>query len=109
MAGPLLETKFHLPTSHGRLVPRPRVSELIGRAAGATLTLVSAPAGFGKTTLIAELATRADGARVAWLSLEADDSDPADLLDLRARGPRSSGTGSWDAGPVDDVRFAGNG
>jgi len=74
---PLLETKFHLPTTHGRLVPRARLSQQIARAADAALTLVSAPAGFGKTTVMAELATRQDEARVAWLSLEPGDSDPA--------------------------------
>ena len=76
MAGPLLETKLHLPTRHGRLVERARLSRQVGRASEATLTLVSAPAGFGKTTLMAELAERSDGARVAWLSLDPDDNDP---------------------------------
>jgi LuxR family maltose regulon positive regulatory protein len=72
----LLETKFHLPTTHGRLVPRPRLSEQIARARGATLTLVSAPAGFGKTTVMAELAARPADTRIAWLSLEPGDDDP---------------------------------
>ena len=76
MAGPLLETKFHLPTPHGRLVPRPRLSEQIEHAASATLTLVSAPAGFGKTTVMSELASRPAGALIAWLSLEPSDNDP---------------------------------
>ena len=75
-ATPLLETKFHLPITHGRLVPRSRLSDQIGRAASATLTLVSAPAGFGKTTVMTELASRSDGARIAWLSLDAADNDP---------------------------------
>jgi LuxR family maltose regulon positive regulatory protein len=75
-AGPLLETKFHVPTAHGRLVPRPRLSNVIARAADATLTLVSAPAGFGKTTVMAELARRPEGAVTAWLSLDAGDNDP---------------------------------
>jgi LuxR family transcriptional regulator, maltose regulon positive regulatory protein len=75
-ATPLLETKFHLPVAHGRLVSRPRLSDQIGRAASATLTLVSAPAGFGKTTVMAELASRSDGAAIAWLSLDAGDNDP---------------------------------
>ncbi|HEX7222817.1 MAG TPA: AAA family ATPase, partial [Candidatus Limnocylindrales bacterium] len=75
MSSPLLETKLHLPTPHGRLVPRPRLSEQIQRAAEASLTLVSAPAGFGKTTVMAELARRPDGAHVAWLSLDSGDND----------------------------------
>ena len=75
MSSPLLETKLHLPTPHGRLVPRPRLTEQIQRAAEASLTLVSAPAGFGKTTVMAELARRPDGAHVAWLSLDSGDND----------------------------------
>ena len=76
MSSPLLETKFHLPTPHGRLIPRARLSQQVERAADATLTLVSAPAGFGKTTLMAELASRLDGPHVAWLSLDPGDNDP---------------------------------
>ncbi|HEX4898388.1 MAG TPA: LuxR C-terminal-related transcriptional regulator, partial [Candidatus Limnocylindrales bacterium] len=75
-ARPLLETKFHPPIAHGRQVPRTRLSEQIGRAASATLTLVSAPAGFGKTTVMAELAHRPGAGRVTWLSLEPSDNDP---------------------------------
>ena len=76
MTSPLLETKFHLPTPHGRLVPRARLSRQIERATTATLTLVSAPAGFGKTTVMSELARRPDGAHIAWLALDPADNDP---------------------------------
>ena len=76
MTAPLLETKFHLPTTHGRLVARTRLGDQIRRATTATLTLVSAPAGFGKTTVMSEFATHSDAARVAWLSLEPTDDDP---------------------------------
>ncbi len=76
-AGPLLETKFNVPTGHGRLVPRTRLSTQAGRATAATLTLISAPAGFGKTTVMAELARGAnDDAVTAWLSLDRADNDP---------------------------------
>jgi len=51
---PLLETKFYVPRSRRGLVPRPRLSQRLDRAAASKLTLVSAPAGFGKTTLLAE-------------------------------------------------------
>ena len=54
MAGPLLETKLHVPRPRRGLVARPRLSERLSRGAESTLTLVSAPAGFGKTTLLAE-------------------------------------------------------
>ncbi|MFL5754875.1 MAG: helix-turn-helix transcriptional regulator, partial [Chloroflexota bacterium] len=75
-ASPLLETKFHLPVAHGRHVPRARLSDQIARATNATLTLVSAPAGFGKSTVMAELAARSGDSRVAWLSLDPGDNDP---------------------------------
>ena len=79
MAGPLLETKLHVPRWRRNLVARPRLSERLSRGAEAALTLVSAPAGFGKTTLLAEwLAVAAAGGRsVAWLSLDQRDNDPA--------------------------------
>ena len=79
MAGPLLETKLHIPRWRRSLVARPRLSERLSRGAESALTLVSAPAGFGKTTLLAEwLAVAAAGERsVAWLSLDQRDNDPA--------------------------------
>jgi LuxR family maltose regulon positive regulatory protein len=74
MAGPLLETKLYVPARRVGLVPRPRLSERLHRGLGARLMLVSAPAGFGKTTLLADwLAERA----TAWLSLDQSDNDPA--------------------------------
>ena len=78
MAGPLLETKLHVPRRRGDLVARPRLSERLSRGAQAALTLVSAPAGFGKTTLLAQwlAATPAPGRAVAWLSLDERDNDP---------------------------------
>ena len=79
MAGPLLETKLHVPRRRRGLVARPRLSERLSRGAESALTLVSAPAGFGKTTLLAEwlAAAPADGRSVAWLSLDQRDNDPA--------------------------------
>ena len=79
MAGPLLETKLHAPRRRRGLVARPRLSESLSRGAESALTLVSAPAGFGKTTLLAEwlAAAPADGRSVAWLSLDQRDNDPA--------------------------------
>ncbi len=53
-ASPLLETKLYVPRPRRGLVPRPRLSERLDRGAESKLTLVSAPAGFGKTTLLAE-------------------------------------------------------
>ena len=53
-AGPLLETKLYIPRLRRGLVTRPRLSERLSRGGESKLTLVSAPAGFGKTTLLAE-------------------------------------------------------
>src|SRR3954471_5430471 len=86
MAGPLLETKFHVPRRGRGLVPRPRLIEGLSRRAESALTLVSAPAGFGKTTLLTEwlaawlAAAPADGRSAAWLSLDPRDNDPALFL-----------------------------
>src|ERR1700730_12597231 len=79
MTGPLFETKLHVPRWRRGLVARPRLSDRLSRGAESALTLVSAPAGFGKTTLLAEwlAAAPADGRSVAWLSLDQRDNDPA--------------------------------
>src|SRR5579859_5938963 len=79
MAGPLLETKLHVPRWRRSLVARPRLSDRLSRGVESALTLVSAPAGFGKTTLLAEwlAVAAADGRAVAWLSLDPLDNDPA--------------------------------
>lgn len=78
MAGPLVATKLYVPKLRGDLVARPRLLERLRRA-GSRLTLVSAPAGFGKTTLLAEWlnATPGDDRSVAWVSLDPSDNEPA--------------------------------
>ena len=78
MPGPLLETKLHTPRPRRALVPRPRLDALLDQAWEATLTLVAGPAGFGKTTSLADWSTRVgDGRGVAWLSLDERDSEPS--------------------------------
>lgn len=78
MAGPLLETKLHVPKLRRGLVARPRLSERLSRGSESTLLLVSAPAGFGKTTLLTEWLADASADRrsAAWLSLDQRDNDP---------------------------------
>ncbi len=78
-AGPLLETKLYVPKLRRGLVARPRLSERLRRGAQSKLTLISAPAGFGKTTLLAEWLTADDSDQraVAWLSLDRADNQPA--------------------------------
>src|SRR6202165_3130692 len=79
VTSPLLETKFHLPTRRRGWVARSRLNERLGRAGESALTLVSAPAGFGKTTLLTDWlrAAPGDGRVTAWLSLDHSDNDPA--------------------------------
>ena len=78
----LLETKFYVPRSRRGLVPRPRLSQRLDRGSALKLVLVSAPAGFGKTTLLTEWlaagpAAPTDQRLAAWLSLDRSDNDPA--------------------------------
>jgi LuxR family transcriptional regulator, maltose regulon positive regulatory protein len=78
MASPLVETKLYPPKLRRRLVARPRLSGRLRRGTESRLTLISAPAGFGKTTLLAEWLAAAGRERsVAWLSLEESDRQPA--------------------------------
>jgi len=73
MTAPLLKTKLHIPRVRPRLVRRPRLVQRLNAGLHGMLTLVSAPAGFGKTTLLSEWAGQVS-APVAWLSLDEDDN-----------------------------------
>jgi LuxR family transcriptional regulator, maltose regulon positive regulatory protein len=79
MSGPLLETKLHVPRRRQGLVARPRLIDRLSGGAESALTLVSAPAGFGKTSLLADwlAGAGADGRAAAWFSLDQRDNDPA--------------------------------
>ena len=79
MALPLVTTKLNLPLLRPRVVARPRLRALLDRCLETRLTLISAPAGFGKTTLLADwLACAAPpGLAVAWLSIDGSDSEPS--------------------------------
>jgi LuxR family transcriptional regulator, maltose regulon positive regulatory protein len=103
MSYPLLQTKFYLPAARPALVRRSHLIERLGSGSNRPITLVSAPAGFGKTTLVSEwvsnfgfpifdfrLASTAEETsqnpkskiqnRVAWLSLDEDDNEPVRFL-----------------------------
>ena len=72
----LLATKLHVPRPQPGFVPRRRLVQALGEGLARGRVLVCAPAGFGKTALLADWA-RGGGRPVAWLSLDAGDSDPA--------------------------------
>src|SRR5215468_545458 len=74
--GVLLTTKLHVPRPQPGFVPRPRLVEALGEGLARGRVLVCAPAGFGKTALLADWA-RGDRRPVAWLGLDGGDSDPA--------------------------------
>jgi LuxR family maltose regulon positive regulatory protein len=77
----LLATKLHVPPLRPQRVARPRLIQRLdeGLRLGQRLTLISAPAGFGKTTLLSEWIHHRR-AHVAWVSLDAGDNDPARFL-----------------------------
>src|SRR5579859_4992821 len=74
----LLATKFYVPMSSGTLISRPRLTALLAESLKYPLTLVSAPAGFGKTMLLSAWAQSlpASQALAAWVSLDEEDNDP---------------------------------
>ncbi|HET6938824.1 MAG TPA: LuxR C-terminal-related transcriptional regulator, partial [Nocardioides sp.] len=79
MPSPLVLTKLYVPQSRQVVVARSRLADRLGGSAQPRLTLVSAPAGFGKTTLLAAwaAASAAAGRPVAWVSLEETEQEPA--------------------------------
>ena len=77
----LLKTKFFIPSPSHTLITRPHLSAQLSESLHHKLTLISAPAGFGKTTLLSSwvqsLPQKHPGApRVAWVSLDEGDNEP---------------------------------
>ncbi len=81
---PILATKLYIPPPRSHVVLRPRLIERLDEGLRRRLTLISAPAGFGKTTLVSEWVAGCERlepkVRVAWLSLDEGDSDPTRFL-----------------------------
>jgi len=75
----LLQTKLHIPASRAVTVARPVLQDRIEQVALPCFTLVSAPAGFGKTTLLSSWASTTTRS-VAWVSLDEGDDDPVRFL-----------------------------
>ena len=86
MAMPILATKLYIPPPRPNVVLRSRLIERLneGRFSGRKLSLISAPAGFGKSTLVGEWVAGCERlepkVRVAWLSLDEGDSDPTRFM-----------------------------
>lgn len=74
----LLATKLIVPPARAQLVARPRLFERVAAGLRGKLTLIAAPAGFGKTTLLSAWRTTQEGSKTqfAWVSLDSTDNDP---------------------------------
>jgi LuxR family maltose regulon positive regulatory protein len=79
MSAPILATKLYIPPPRTKVVPRPCLVERLNEGLQRRLTLISAPAGFGKTTLVSEWIV-SYGRPVAWLSLDEGDGDPVRFI-----------------------------
>src|SRR5947208_4981199 len=82
MPTPILATKLYIPRLRPNVVLRPRLLERLNEDLHRKLTLIAAPAGFGKTTLVSAWVEGIERprARTAWLSLDEGDNDPARFL-----------------------------
>src|SRR6516162_8136439 len=79
MATPILTTKLYIPPTQTNVIQRSHLIERLNEGLRHKLTLVSAPAGFGKTTLVSTWVTNC-ARPVAWLSLDEGDNDPTRFL-----------------------------
>src|ERR1700754_1175565 len=79
--GPSLVTQFAPPSPPFGLVERPRLVERLERGLGEPVVLVCGPAGSGKTALLSSTLGHGTWHRVAWVSLEPGDDDPARFWD----------------------------
>ena len=75
----LLSTKLFIPKSRQDLVPRPQLLEKLNTGHNKKLTLISAPAGFGKSTLLGSWVHQSDR-NIAWVSLDENDNSPTRFL-----------------------------
>lgn len=96
MTRPLLATKLYVPKLRHGHVGRPRLLARMDGGARARLTLISAPAGFGKTTILAAWLnqTPPESRRVAWLSLDAWDNEPASFWTYLVTAVKDAGPGA---------------
>ena len=103
MSSSLLKTKLHVPTPRPTLLPRARLVARLDASPGTVLSLVSAPAGFGKTTVLSEWATRTPEARrrTAWVSLDPRDNDPTTFWSYVVAAVQTVVPGAGDSGGIE--------
>jgi LuxR family maltose regulon positive regulatory protein len=99
VAAPLLNSKCRVPVQRRGVVPRRRLADRLGAGIRVPLTVLSAPAGFGKTTLLTEWlgGAASSGAAVAWLSLDRRDNDPVLFWTYLVTAVRTAVPGLGDA------------
>ena len=93
----LLSTKLFTPKTRPELISRPRLLEQLNRGLHRKLTLISAPAGFGKTTLVSEWVAGCERP-VAWLSLDEGDNDPTCFLTYLVAALQTIAAKYWSRG-----------
>lgn len=103
----LIRTKLEAPAPTERLIRRQRLRRCLQPALRARLTLVHAPAGFGKTCLLAEWqrALIAQGVRTAWLSVDEEDSEPLQFMAYFATALHMAGIDVGHLGPAAEKGF----
>jgi LuxR family maltose regulon positive regulatory protein len=80
MSAPILATKLYIPPPRPDLVPRTRLIAQLNASLTSKLTLVSAPAGFGKSTLLSSWVSQSESEKISWLSLDDNDNDLSRFL-----------------------------
>jgi LuxR family transcriptional regulator, maltose regulon positive regulatory protein len=98
----LIRTKLEPPAPTDRLIPRHRLRKRLPALLKSRLTLVHAPAGFGKTSLLAEWARclRNQNVRIAWLSVDEDDAEPLQFFAYLTAALEASGIELGHLGPA---------
>jgi LuxR family maltose regulon positive regulatory protein len=101
----LLRTKLFIPQVRPSLIPRPRLFEKLDSVLTSKMALVSAPAGYGKTTLVADWLNKSQSAahqpQICWLSLDQNDNYPVRFLTYVAGA--LAGNKSGDGQPVAEM------
>lgn len=93
----LLQTKLHIPGANAPLVGRPHLRKLLDQGLAVKLCVITAPAGFGKSTLIAEWIRKHEMASFGWVSLDERDNDIGRFIEYFVAALRTVQPGLCDA------------